>query len=102
VLLELARADHGLRHALVPLAPGAPEPVPAFLPAGGRLSIVLRGAYAGKRVPAATVKIFPPYGDQLPMFAGLSALPSADGGLQECGAVPRSWRFAFDESGRAT
>lgn len=102
VLLELARAEHGLRHALVPLPADAPEPVPAYLPAGGRLTVALQGAVRGRRVPPVTVNIFPPYGDHLALFRGASDLPSADGGLQECGAVPRAWRFPFDESGRAT
>jgi hypothetical protein len=101
VLLELARAEHGLRHAFVPLAPGAPEPVATYLPAGGRLSIVLEGAEPGRRAPPVTIKIFPPFGEWLALFAGVDALPAGDGGLQECNAVPRSWRFGFDETGRA-
>jgi hypothetical protein len=75
--------------------------VAAYLPAGGRLSVVLAGASAGRRLAPLTVKIFPPYGEHLALFRDATALPAADGGLQECRAVPLSWRFPFDEAGRA-
>jgi hypothetical protein len=107
--LEAARSDAtGLRHVLVPLASvleargRSPDGVAAVtLPEGGSLRVRVEGLPDRARPSGVTVAVFPPFGPWLELFREASVLPMTDGGLVECGVVPRAYAVPFAADGSA-
>ena len=108
-LLEVAKADaEGLRHGFTPLArvvagaSAAPNGTATVaLPEGGSLRVKISGLDPADRPRTVVVTMFAPFGEWLSLFGDLPAVPASDGGLTECGVVPRAFTFSVGPDGTA-